>query len=34
VKILTGAEHFFHGRLTLLRSLVGEWLAAWLAENP
>lgn len=26
VKILPGAEHFFHGRLTVLRSLVGEWL--------
>jgi alpha/beta superfamily hydrolase len=34
VRILPGAEHFFHGRLTLLRSLVGEWLAARLAENP
>ena len=34
VRILPGAEHFFHGRLTLLRSLVGDWLAARLAENP
>ena len=34
VRILPGAEHFFHGRLTLLRSLVGDWLAAQLAENP
>ncbi len=34
VRILPGAEHFFHGRLTQLRSLVGEWLAARLAENP
>jgi len=34
VRILTGAEHFFHGRLTVLRSLVGEWLAARLAGNP
>ena len=34
VRILPGVEHFFHGRLTLLRSLVGEWLAARLAENP
>ncbi|MGH8130846.1 MAG: alpha/beta hydrolase [Steroidobacteraceae bacterium] len=34
VRILPGAEHFFHGRLTELRSLVGEWLAAKTAENP
>jgi hypothetical protein len=34
VRIVPGAEHFFHGRLTMLRSLVGEWLAARLAENP
>ncbi len=34
VRILPGAEHFFHGRLTLLRSRVGDWLAARLAENP
>ena len=34
VRILPGAEHFFHGRLTLLRSVVGEWLAARIAENP
>ena len=26
VEIVPGAEHFFHGRLTVLRSLVGEWL--------
>lgn len=26
VEILPGAGHFFHGRLTVLRSLVGEWL--------
>jgi alpha/beta superfamily hydrolase len=26
VRILPGAEHFFHGRLTQLRALVGEWL--------
>lgn len=26
VEILAGAEHFFHGRLTVLRALVGEWL--------
>ena len=26
VEILPGAEHFFHGRLTVLRSLVGEWM--------
>jgi hypothetical protein len=34
VRILAGAEHFFHGRLTVLRTLVGDWLAARLAENP
>ena len=26
VEILSGAEHFFHGRLTVVRALVGEWL--------
>jgi alpha/beta superfamily hydrolase len=34
VKILPGAEHFFHGRLTVLRALVGEWLAAKRADKP
>ncbi|MGH8251761.1 MAG: alpha/beta hydrolase, partial [Steroidobacteraceae bacterium] len=34
VRILPGAEHFFHGRLTELRALVGGWLAEKLAENP
>jgi alpha/beta superfamily hydrolase len=34
VKILPGAEHFFHGRLTELRALVADWLAAKLAEKP
>jgi alpha/beta superfamily hydrolase len=33
VKILQGAEHFFHGRLTELRSLLANWLAARLAGN-
>jgi alpha/beta superfamily hydrolase len=33
VRVLPGAEHFFHGRLTELRSLVGEWLSARLAEE-
>jgi hypothetical protein len=33
VEILTGAEHFFHGRLTELRSVLGAWLAARAAEN-
>ena len=28
VRIVPGAEHFFHGRLTGLRSLLGDWLAA------
>jgi uncharacterized protein len=34
VRLLPGAEHFFHGRLTELRSLLGAWLAARAAENP
>ena len=34
VRILPGAEHFFHGRLTELRALLGGWLAARTAENP
>jgi alpha/beta superfamily hydrolase len=34
VRILAGAEHFFHGRLTELRSLLGAWLAARAAESP
>jgi alpha/beta superfamily hydrolase len=33
VKILRGAEHFFHGRLTELRSILGAWLGARAAEN-
>lgn len=28
VRILPGAEHFFHGRLTEMRALLGDWLAA------
>ncbi len=28
VRILAGAEHFFHGRLTEMRALLREWLAA------
>jgi hypothetical protein len=33
VKILGGAEHFFHGRLTELRALLSGWLAARVAGN-
>ena len=33
VRILAGAEHFFHGRLTELRSILGAWLAARAAEK-
>jgi uncharacterized protein len=33
VKILRGAEHFFHGRLTELRALLADWLAARVAGN-
>jgi alpha/beta superfamily hydrolase len=32
VTIIAGAEHFFHGRLTELRSVLGAWLAARTAE--
>jgi alpha/beta superfamily hydrolase len=28
VMVFTGADHFFHGRLTEMRRRVGEWLAA------
>ncbi|MGH8430284.1 MAG: alpha/beta hydrolase [Solimonas sp.] len=31
VRILPGAEHFFHGRLTEMRNLLGEWLAGRVA---
>ena len=34
VRILPGAEHFMHGRLTELRTLLGAWLAARAAETP
>jgi uncharacterized protein len=34
VRILPGAEHFLHGRLTELRSLLGAWLAMRTAEKP
>ncbi len=34
VRILSGAEHFFHGRLTELRAILAAWLAARAAENP
>jgi alpha/beta superfamily hydrolase len=33
VRILPGAEHFFHGRLTEMRTILGAWLAAQ-AEKP
>jgi alpha/beta superfamily hydrolase len=33
VRILPGAEHFFHGRLTELRAILAAWLAARAAEN-
>lgn len=33
VKILPRAEHFFHGRLTELRALLADWLAARAAGN-
>lgn len=32
VHMLSGAEHFFHGRLTELRSILGVWLGARVAE--
>lgn len=34
VRIIAGAEHFFHGRLTEMRSVLGGWLALRAAENP
>jgi len=34
VRILAGAEHFFHGRLTEMRTVLGAWLAAHADENP
>jgi uncharacterized protein len=34
VRILAGAEHFFHGRLTEMRTELGRWLAARMAEKP
>ena len=33
VKILAGAGHFFHGRLTELRSILAGWLASRVAET-
>ncbi|HEU5467952.1 MAG TPA: alpha/beta fold hydrolase, partial [Steroidobacteraceae bacterium] len=33
VRILPGAEHFLHGRLTELRALLGPWLAARAVES-
>jgi len=32
VRVLAGAEHFFHGRLTEMRTVLGAWLAAHAAE--
>ncbi len=34
VKIIAGTGHFFHGRLTEMRSILGGWLGAQAAENP
>jgi len=34
VRILAGAGHFFHGRLTEMRSVLADWLGARAAENP
>jgi hypothetical protein len=34
VRILPGVEHFFHGRLTVLRALVGEWLQNQAPHTP
>ena len=33
VRVVPRAGHFFHGRLTELRAVVGEWLARPLPEN-
>jgi len=34
VRIVPGVEHFFHGRLTVLRAIVGDWLARQLKDAP
>ncbi len=34
VRTLPGVDHFFHGRLTVLRALVGEWLGRQLQDQP
>ncbi len=34
VEILHGAGHFFHGRLTALRALVGDWLGRRMKSGP
>ena len=34
IEIMPGAGHFFHGRLTVLRSLVGEWLGRQMDPAP
>jgi len=33
IRMLSGAEHFFHGRLTELRAILGAWLGARVAET-
>lgn len=34
VRLFAGGEHFFHGRLTEMRTVLGTWLAAHAAGNP
>ena len=34
VRIVAGAGHFFHGRLTEMRAILAAWLGARTAENP
>ena len=34
VRLFAGGEHFFHGRLTEMRTVLGAWLAAHAAGNP
>lgn len=34
VRIVAGAGHFFHGRLTEMRAILADWLVARTAEKP
>jgi alpha/beta superfamily hydrolase len=34
VRIVAGAGHFFHGKLTEMRSILADWIGSRAAENP